>query len=237
MTQTALDFIQQAASKVGGIAIGETLDADEAMDYFHDLNDILDIFNINKLNVFHTLDYNGFFVPGQGDYVIGPGQQFDSVRPVGIQNIYYINSKVSYPVAMITNNQYDDIALKELQTAFPEVCYYETSYPYGIFHFYPVPTIANQVVISYDDQFAQLNTLNQFIAVPPGYSLLLKMELALLISTKLGVDFSNENAKILAEARNAVKTTNHTPLYTENDPRLDRSNKASFTFIYSGGFG
>ncbi len=237
MSQTALQYISQAASKVGAIGLGESLDATEAFDYLSDLNDLLDLYNIQTLKVFHTKDFTGQFVAGQGAYTIGPGQDFNVIRPVRIQNIYQNYTQISYNIEEVTNGEFDSIVLKQLQTPFPTVFYYETSYPYGIIHFYPIPTIANDVVISFDDQQAVIATLQQVMIEPPGYSMLIKMELALLIAAKNGLAFSNENQVILDTARDAVQTNNHEPAYNQSDPMCTRTkNNADYTFIYTGGF-
>lgn len=237
MSQTALQYIQQALFKIGAIGLGESPDSTEAFDCMSDLNDLLDLYNIQKLKVFHTKDFTGQFVAGQGSYTIGPGQNFDVIRPVRIQFIYQNYTMISYPIAQITNNEFDQIALKQLNTPFPTVFYYETSWPAAVIHFYPIPTLANNVVISFDDQQSVISTLQQVIDEPPGYSLLIKMELALLLCAKYGLPFSAENQVMLDVARNAVQVNNHTPIYTQSDPMCTRTrNNADYTFIYTGGF-
>src|SRR4051812_11693799 len=111
-SQTALQYITAALFKIGAIGLGESPDATEAFDCMSDLNDLLDLYNIQTLKVFHTKDFTGNFVAGQGAYTIGPSQNFNTIRPVQINNIYQNYTQISYPIAQVTNNEFDSIVLK-----------------------------------------------------------------------------------------------------------------------------
>lgn len=117
---TCRDLITDSMYNIGAWAIGETPPATEMQDGFNKLNQLLFWLDTQKLAIFHTVNFTGNFVPGQQDYTIGPGQNFNTTfRPTSIQNIYFTLGGVSYGVKEVTNNQFDAINIKTLQTSLP----------------------------------------------------------------------------------------------------------------------
>jgi hypothetical protein len=236
---TCRDLITDAMYNIGAWAVGEAPPAAEIQDGFNKLNQLLFWLDTQKLAIFHTVDFTGNFVPGQQNYTIGPGQNFNtSVRPTTIQNIYFTLGGISYPLKEITNNQFDAISLKSLATLLPSVFYYETSYPYGIIHFWSVPTSNSPVTISYDDQLTQFTSLTQTVSFPPAYELLLTLELSNALAPRYGTALPQDLHSQLVQVRRYIKNINHTPLYMANDPLLMNKQGVQnpYFWIYSGGF-
>lgn len=235
---TCRDLITDAMYNLGVWAVGETPPPAEMQDAFNKLNQLLFFLDTQKMTVFHIVDFNGAFVPGQQNYTIGPGQNFNTnVRPTRIRNIYFTLGTVSYQVKEVTNKQFDQITLKSLQTLLPTVFYYETSYPYGIVHFWSVPTTNSAVTISYDDQLAQFATLNDTVLFPPGYELMLSLELANTLGGRYGTALTRDQMDQLIMLRRFIKNVNSIPTYLPNDPLLTNRKSAGSPYYWMGGGG
>ena len=121
---TALDIIQDAHIDIGALAAGESLSADEANDALRVLNAMLDSWSAQHLTVYHIANVSGVLVPNQADYTIGAGAPvFSANRPVEFKQCFVRRGSYDFPVDIITNNEYDQIGLKSLASAWPRKVY------------------------------------------------------------------------------------------------------------------
>lgn len=84
---TAFDLIKLALKVAGPLAVGQTPSAEDANDALALLNSMLASWQQKRLLVYHMLDV-GTPATGARFYTIGPGGDFDAVRPDRIDGAY-----------------------------------------------------------------------------------------------------------------------------------------------------
>jgi len=96
---TALDIIRGSLALTNAVGIDQTLTNAETTQALSVFNDLLEIFNTRKLAVWGVADQTFSTVAGQTTYTIGAGGDWNTARPVWINDPAYavINGNTSYP--------------------------------------------------------------------------------------------------------------------------------------------
>lgn len=215
---TAIDLITAAAQRVGVIAVGETLSADDANLGLSILNDILEAWSTMSLAVWAG-DLETFAtVPGQARYTIGPGGNFNTVRPPFINQMFIQIEGVDFPLGEWTLAQYDAVGLKLIQQQIVERFVYLNTETEGTVILWPVPQIAAPITIDAPRILNQVPSLASTLTMPPGYVGALKYAVAV----ELGPNFGSViNVEKLARAKLAqVKRSNRQPQISNMDSTL-----------------
>jgi hypothetical protein len=212
-TITTIDLIRRAMYLINAVAAGEIPDDEDLNDGLLTLNEMLDSWDLQPMAVFGSPNESWTLAPGQSVYTWGTTAGptgFTSERPVQINGVTCVRGGVSYPVEIITQDQYDAIMLKATASAIVERVLYVNDYPLGQLTCYPVPTEA--VTLNFNTA-RQLNgpvTLQDTLAFPPGYLRALRYNLAV----DLWPEYTNTTTdiesikKIAKESFGKVKVAN-----------------------------
>lgn len=205
---TAIQMINQAYILTNQTALGETVTADEANYALYRLNAMLDSWQTQRLNVYYILSEAFTLTPGDGEYTIGTGGNFNTVRPIRIDDSCFLRlSDVDYPVALKDEQAYAAIPVKNIQSL-PSFFYYQESYPLGIIRFNYLPDQAYSFHIKSTKQLQSFTSLTDSLALPPGYQQAIEMSLAEILCIGGGYPISPDLKKAAYDARIAVKTIN-----------------------------
>lgn len=163
-------------------------------------------------------------------------------RPLRINSAFVRVSSLDYPVYPINVEQYELIGFKTLQGPWPDVFYYQPTFPVGNITFWPVPT-SGQMHMFAETVLARFNNLTQVISLPQGYAQFFRWNLAELLLPEYGrttdaalIQLVMKNA---AESRAWVKRTNMVPpQFAQFDPALTYpiNRGVNSSWIYNGGF-
>lgn len=181
----AQTIIDGAFDLIQAKGISEATPAADAADALRRLNQFISGMAILPL----TFTFNNrevFAVTANvSTYTIGPGGDFNTVRPDSLTGAgLLLNSSspaVEIPSGLLTDNAYEAIAIKTLTSLLWTNVYYNTNYAGGLgsIFLWPTPTTAvNSLVIYRGDVlqgFADLTTLYSF---PPGAADMLEYGLA-----------------------------------------------------------
>jgi hypothetical protein len=169
MMATTLDLIKRAYRLIGVYSIGETPSADECQDALTALNSMMNAWATEKLMMYVPVLDSITLTPGQAVYTVGPSGTTITGRPESIAPSSYLEwLGVSYPLTVVTLEEYNSIKQKALQTTLPGVLWYKADYPNGTITLYPVPTLAMTLQLWSFKTFSALG-LTETIALPPGY--------------------------------------------------------------------
>lgn len=230
---TARDIIRRAMKSIAALGEGENPSSNEANDALLILNEIVDKWNIETLMIPAMQDIE-FNLTNKKMYTIGDTGDINTIHPAtGILGAYYKFNGISYPLAMITEGQYNDIVLKDLMSTIPQYVKYRATNPLGELIVYP---ICNQgsIVLNVNGQFNAFSSLDSIIDLPSGYIKALRTNLAI----ELGIEFGRQSdprlEAIAVSAKNQIKITNSAqkPWVMSADAALLRS--GSGFNIYSG---
>ena len=211
---TALQLITSSLRKLGAVAAGESLDADEQSDALAALNQILESWNLKGLALFRRENAAYTLVPSQQAYSVGSGADFDGPRPITLHSAFVTRGGIDYPLAVLTQEQWNDILQKSTQSEIPEGVYYEPTFPDGTLRFWPVPLEALTVTLAIDMQLAAVADINDALSFPPGYERALLYALAVDLApeypavtlSQTVIDAAND---ALADIKRANNTHNH----------------------------
>lgn len=219
LSRSATDFIKSALRLVGALRSGLNLTGDELNDCKTVLNDMLDAFSAERVNIpattVQSLDQNQVpltLTPGKASYKLGNStgtEDFLLARPSRIEraSVLYSSSQQSpseVPLEMYTDVVWQGIANKSTPATIPEGCFVDSSnavFPDMLLSFWPVPLQANPIIL-YIWQLLQLfpDLTSQFF-FPPAYSEMLRYNLAIRLAAEFPCDLKKfEIVKGLASA-------------------------------------
>ena len=213
----ALQIISSGMRQTNALASGETPTAAEQQDALSLLNQMMDAWSAERLMVF-TINIQQFtLVPGQQTYALGTGQDFNYPRPAKIERAGIVWSgnvgqPLELPLQMLTDVQWSQIPVKNIQSTIPQMLYNDGAFPYMNLSFWCVPTVADPVRLymwTALSQFANLTTDYEF---PPGYAEAIQYNLALRLAANNIGTISNPLTQALAANSVSIIKRMNTPL-------------------------
>lgn len=202
-------LVRSSMRLLGVIATGETPTADEMNDGVSSLNDLLENLSTQNLAVYDSAVQTFPTIAGQAVYTIGPGGAWNTTRPVRIGgNPTCTFNGVDFPVDQIGQGTYDMIGLKTQQQPIVEKLLYVNDNPLGIITLWPVPSGIVNITINPDRVLTNVPDAFTAMVFPPGYMLLMRYMLAIIMAPDYGVTVSQEIAQIASKALADIKRAN-----------------------------
>lgn len=218
---TALDLVTTAMQNLGVIAIDETPSASEAAQGLNALNSMLDIWSTESLMVYTVQPEVFPLTAGKIDYTMGVGGDFNTVRPVQIEEVKIRNPQGhDYPTKMLTDNEYASLYIKTLQGSYPFYVYDDGNYPLKTLYFYPASMAGYSAVIWSWKQLTQFTGLTTVLAFPPGYKALIETNLPIWLAPKYGKGISKEIDALAQYTKGQIMRKNTSTEEMRIDPRL-----------------
>ncbi len=221
---TVRDLIKGSLRLIGAIASGETPTADEEQDALLALNDMVENWNLEGLMVY-TINREEFaLVPGQQSYTMGVGGNFNTNRPLRIDQAYMkiLNTGPSteLPIDLVTDDEWAAITVKSTTSSIPRKLWNRNDFPLTHLDLWPVPSAANVLVLYTWDQIGAFSSANAAISLPPGYAKALRYNLAVELAPEYGKEPGVVVASIARDSKEDIKRINAVPQYMDVDPAL-----------------
>jgi hypothetical protein len=203
---TATDFIKSALRLVGALRSGLNLANDELNDCLLVANSMLDAFSIERTQIpavtVQSLDQNQValsLIANQAAYKLGNvvgNEDFLLSRPSRVErvSILYAASQqtpVELPMEMVDDVGWQGITNKSTPSILPQVCFVDASnavFPDMVLYFWPVPTLANPVILYCWTLLQQFTDLKTKFLFPPGYTEMLRYNLAVRLAAEFPCD-------------------------------------------------
>ena len=237
ITATTLDLITGGLRLIGVLAEGESASADTMNDSLTAFQQMLDSWNTESLMIFNTMDQVFTWPANERIRTIGPSGDFIGVRPVTLDDSTYFRdpgTNVSYPIQIISQQQYDGIAVKTVTSTFPQVMWINMEMPNMSMALYPVPTrVLEWHFISFEE-LTRPATLADTLAFPPGYLRAFKYNLALEFAAEFGVEPSPRVVRIADVSKRNLKRIN-APIDVMAMPYALMDTRGRFN-VYSGNY-
>lgn len=217
MANTVRDLIKSSLKLIGAKGPGDAISADEQADALYVLNEMIDSWKTERLMVPVGTRLEFTLVPGQSVYTIGPTGDFNTTRPMNIENAAIIDESGSpaleIPMDILNKDQWAAIITKQMQGTYPSKLFFLASMPLGQIYIWPAPTEAKKMVIY------PLNGLSEFAGVNdllsnllPGMRKALRYNLGLELCPEYGIEPSLLLIKGADEGKDAVKRSNNKPV-------------------------
>jgi hypothetical protein len=210
-TYTAGEQINRALRLLGVLAEGETPSASVSQDSLMALNQMIDSWNTERLSTFVTQDQVYTWPAGFISRDLGPSGDFIGNRPILMDDATYYKAPngVSYGIKFINQQQYDGIAVKNVTSTYPQVCWVNMGFPNITLTVYPKPTQDlewHMISVQELDRPADLSTVMYY---PPGYLRAFTYNLAMEIAPEFGVEPSPQVTRIAMTSKRDLKRINN----------------------------
>ena len=216
---SALEIITGAAKLIGVVFKSETLDADEANDGLAALNDMLESWSNEDL-ITYAMSTESFSLTGASSYTIGTGGDFNTSRPIDINNALVRISNIDYTLEIIPQEVYQQIPFKSISTQIPGYLTYDNGYPLGTIKMYPIPLSGGTLVMQMNKVLTAIATLVTSVDFPPGWKRALRYNLAIELAGEYGVQVPQQVADIarksLGNLKRATSVNRPLPMLANN---------------------
>jgi hypothetical protein len=204
---SAYEIITKSMKILGALGQNEVPTSSEADDGLIALNDMLDSWSTDRTFIYTITQETFNLVQGQQSYTIGPGGDFNTTRPIDIDNLVVTFNGQDYPVQRINSQDYSTIPQKTLETGIPEYFYYDANFPSATLYLYGAPTSGGTISIGKWAQLSQFADLTTQYTFPPGYNRALRYNLAQEIAPEY-MPLSPDAAKIAMDALANIRNRN-----------------------------
>lgn len=216
---TARDLVTHAFETAAILSPGESLSATMANDGVRRLNLLMSALQLQPLSQPVLTRVELDLVSGQGGpsnpYTIGEGGDFDVTRPPALSGAAILivaddaANNVEVPRAILTEDAWEAIQIKELQSSvFTDVYYNPTfSTDLGTINLWPVPNTAdNKLVLYFRQPLTSFADLDTSYDLPPGCEEALENNLAKRFLAPYGVIDAATVAMVDEMARMSLAT-------------------------------
>jgi hypothetical protein len=210
---TGLSIIQAATRFLNVYGEGETLPNSDAQEALAVLNDILQLWNLQRLMLYSLQDVSGILQAGHNPHTIGvAGDIVVTARPVRIESVYVRSGDTDYTLSELSSAEYQTLSRKSSEAFYPSHFMYDKAYPVGLFYVYPVASEELTLCMKVWSQFIVFASLATDAVLPPGYEGALKYQLAVDLAPKYNIATPAALVDKAAEFRRWIKAANAAPV-------------------------
>lgn len=226
---TVRQLIEGSLKLLGVLAQGENVSGEEAVDALSRLNELVDSWSADGLMIYDVKRESFSLTSGQSSRTIGTSGDFVTSRPTVIQGASVLQNGIETPIRIYNQQEWQSVSMKASQSSLPQGIYVEDTYPNKTLNFYPVPSSTSSVVLYSLKPLTAFTSLNETIALPPGYPKALRYNLALEMAPEYGKQVDAVIAKIAEESKSTIKRLNTRPIYMRSDAQ-GLSSRTRFNF-------
>lgn len=234
---TTRELLNGAHRLLGLVNSGNVLPEAVYQDNLVALNQMIDSWSTERLAVFCTQDQTYYWEAGNRIRTLGPtgdfvyilanqsdtpivtqGEDYIGVddattqRPILLEDSTYFrdpSTNVSYGIKFINQLQYNNIAVKTVQSTYPQVLFVNMTFPNITLTVYPVPNRMLEFHFISVQPLANPTTLETDLAFPPGYLRAFRYNLALELAPEFGVEPSSEVRRVAMYSKRNLKRINN----------------------------
>ena len=244
-TQTVGDLIRSAMRKIGVLAAGEPLDANEGDDAKIVFSQMVDSWALESLLIPVVSVVKKQLLAGQGEYTIGiypeitiPDNHIETARPEKILAAFIRDAyDTDYPQELIDVKTYSRISRKT-NSSRPSRIYIRKGWPLNTILFESLPYADETLhleVIQPLSGYLSTASLTDVVNLPPGYEQALIYNLAMVLADEWGKDISNSVATIAVVGKKNIKRSNFRKIVLGMDRAVVNTQRAKGTYIIDGG--
>lgn len=207
-SQTARTLIARTLRDLGALAAGETPTGTEASDGLLKLNELLEALSLERLMVYAITEVTHALTAGDATYTIGVGGNINTARPERIENaiLRENGTQLDIPMRVLTRDEYATLSLKQTQSTWSRWLYNDEAYPLSTLTLWPVPSVSDKTLVLFLWQpLTTIASLDTTINLPPGYTRMLRTNLALELATEYGRPVTNDLLGTAISAKEVIK--------------------------------
>ena len=229
---TAGDIITLALKDAQIIDENETPSAALMSDALTTLNQMLGMWQMNDLYIYATTELT-FTPTGVESYTIGPtGADIAGTSPQRINYAFIEIDGVNYPMVTIlpTREDFEEIGITSVGSTYPDVIFYNNTYPNGTLFIYPKPS-AGTMHLGVDVQLPNYALAPDAFSLGIEYEMPVRFNLAKILVAMMGARLSQELNMLANTSLRALQRANVRIKELKVDNLGARTEKTDF---YSG---
>lgn len=228
---TVSDLLTDALIEAGVITMAQTPSASQLNRALTRLNNMLDSWSNDGINVFARTWVNYTLTPMQASYQIGTGAaDFNTPRPSSIASAYIRIGNVDIPVAVINDQIYaEQIAVKNIGGP-PKYLNYDNGFPIGLIRLWPLAGSSYQLFMQLEAPLGDY-ALTDTVSLPPGWNRAVIFNLAVELCGSYGQQMPEAGAAIAQKSFSLIRKQVLRQRSLDKYPMAISSNN-----IYSGWF-
>lgn len=248
MAQTVGDLIRSAMRKIGVLAAGEPLPANEGDDAKIAFSQMVDAWALESLLIPVVSVVTKTLVVGESEYTIGvypepqpvplPDNHIETSRPEKILAAFIRDPyDTDYPQEVIDVKTFSRISRKT-NSSRPSRLYVRKGWPMNTILFESLPYTYETLhleVVQPLSVYLSTACLTDVVNLPPGYEQVLIYNLAIMLSDEWGKQVSPTVATVAIEGKKRIKRNNFRKLVLGMDRALVNQQRAKGTFIIEQG--
>lgn len=205
---TAANIIERSQRLLNKLASGSLPSSSEYSDGLTALNAMLDSWRNEDLMCWALQEQTVTLTNGQASYTVGSGGDFNFARPLEIVQAWIVDNNISYPVTIITNEQYNNIVNKAVTGNWPDRLNYTASLTTGTALVWPVPNASRTMKLDVRTPLGTFAATSDTVTLPPGWERALAYNLAMELAPEYQTQTPPEVVRIAASSKAALKDAN-----------------------------
>jgi hypothetical protein len=216
LAYTIRSLVTDALVEIGVLEPGEQATAAQAMIGLRRVQQMIDGWAADRLTLSLQLQTSFTWPASTSSVQVGIGQTVNIDRPVWINAAAFVipgsSPAIEVPIGVMDEDAYASLTIKELVSALPQQCFYQTNIndANGTLFIWPQPQ--SLTIVLYTPQAVGVPaTLNNVLQGPPGYADAFLYQLALRLCTPFGVSVPALLPRMAAAAFENMKRPNVDP--------------------------
>jgi hypothetical protein len=209
---TVNDLIVRAMQIIGALSTGQTPSSDDAQVCFTNLNEMLDGWNTERLNLYVPLPFSGNLLNTQQSYAIGPSAAdfptTNSVALIQTAATIFPATSVRTPMAILNSEEWARLSEKGLTGYLPDKMWCDYGNPIANILVHPIPNHTIAIELYLWTILAQFIALTDTVAFRPGYFEAMAYNLALKIAPQFGLAQDGTNVQLAGTYKQRMQDLN-----------------------------
>ena len=204
---TPSTIIVNSLIMLGEKVIGGTLTSAEQTHYLAKLNTFLESCSTNRLFIYQILEESFTLVVGSSAYTVGSGGNFNTTRPVKVEDTCFINYQSRINPVTVANERNFSLLQTVGLSGMPRNLYYDISVPLATIYFDYDPDVAYEFHLKSWKQLQSFAAISTTVLLPLGYLRFIESNFAIECAPGL-TSASAETIKIAKESKAAIQALN-----------------------------
>ena len=205
---TAKELMNRSKRLIGALGRGETGTNAEDVDDLAALNAFMNSLWLNGDAVYDIQEQS--LTVTTVSHTVGPTGNTVITRPITIESAVQRKNNIDYPIELLTEQQYRAITAKSVTSDIVSQAWYQPLMPDGKIFFFPTPSESITVLIRSRTQIEAF-TINETVALPPGYEDMLAYNLALRLAPEYQREVPEMVRLTAATTLRNIKRLNYEP--------------------------
>lgn len=175
----ARDLFRRSLLLIGAIGQSDDPDPETFNDTMATFNDMLDNWSTETLSIYSADQFVFPLIAGKSTYTWGPGGDFDQPRPLYVTDANFTLGSNVAPVRIQPNDIFNLSPVAGTEGHYVQFITYVNEAPLGLLKVTPIPAAnTSGLKLTVRRKLARIETLNQVIDLPEGYTKALRYNLA-----------------------------------------------------------